>query len=91
MIMADYPTVGAIEALRLSRQMMKGNKFRLFCLDLSFIWWYFLGVCACGLGIYIVTPYHYTARAAFYQEISGRSTPADVEFPSINPEDYITE
>jgi uncharacterized membrane protein len=91
MIMADYPTVGAIEALRLSRQMMKGNKFRLFCLDLSFIWWYFLGICACGLGIYIVTPYHYTARAAFYQEISGRSTPADVEFPSINPEDYITE
>ncbi len=91
MIMADYPTVGAIEALRLSRQMMKGNKGRLFCLDFSFFGWYFLGACACGLGTFAVVPFHYTARAAFYEEISGRKTPEDVEFPSINPEDYIVE
>ena len=90
-IMADYPGVGAIEAMRLSRQMMKGNKFRLWCLDLSFIGWYLLGACACGLGAYVVTPYQYVARAAFYHEISGRKTPEDVEFPSINPEDYIIE
>ena len=90
-IMADYPTVGAIEALRLSRQLMKGNKLRLWCLDLSFIGWYLLGACACGLGGYAVTPYQYVARAAFYHEISGRKTPEDVEFPSINPEDYYIE
>lgn len=88
MIMADYPNVGVIQALRLSRQMMKGNKFRLFCLDFSFFGWYLLGACACGLGGYIVTPYQYTARAAFYSEISNRRTPDDVEFPSIDPEDY---
>ncbi|MBO7274241.1 MAG: DUF975 family protein [Clostridia bacterium] len=91
LIMADYPTVGAIEAMRLSRQMMQGNKWRLFCLDFSFIGWYFLGACACGLGTFAVVPFHYTARAAFYEEISGRKTPEDVEFPSINPEDYIVE
>ena len=91
MIMADYPEVGAIEALRLSRQMMKGNKFRLFCLDISFIGWQLLGACACGLGTYVVTPYQYAARAAFYHEISGRDNGEDVEFPSINPEDYIIE
>ena len=88
MIMADYPGVGAIEAMRLSRQMMKGNKFRLWCLDFSFIGWQLLGACCCGLGAYVVTPYQYVARAAFYHEISGRKTPEDVEFPSINPEDY---
>ena len=91
MIMADYPTVGAVEALRLSRQMMKGNKFRLFCLDFSFIGWALLGACVCGLGSYVVTPYQYAARAAFYHEISGRSTPEDVEFPSVNPDDYYIE
>lgn len=91
LIMADYSNVGAVEALRLSRQMMKGNKFRLFCLDLSFFGWYLLGACACGLGLYAVTPYQYAARAAFYHEISGRSTPEDVEFPSINPDDYYIE
>lgn len=89
MIMADYPTVGAIQALRLSRQMMKGNKYRLFCLDFSFFGWYMLGACACGLGGYVVTPYQYVARAAFYHEISNRQTPEDIEFPSINPDDYI--
>ena len=88
MIMADYPGVGAIEAMRLSRQMMKGNKFRLWCLDFSFIGWHLLGACCCGLGAYAVTPYQYVARAAFYHEISGRKTPEDVEFSSINPEDY---
>ena len=91
LIMADYPGVGAIEALRLSRQLMKGNKWKLFCLDFSFIGWMLLGACACGLGVYVVTPYQYVARAAFYHEISGRKTPEDVEFPSINPEDYIIE
>ena len=89
MIMADYPGVGAIEAMRLSRQMMKGNKFRLWCLDLSFIGWHLLGACCCGLGAYAVTPYQYVARAAFYHEISGRKTPEDVEFP--NGDDYMIE
>ena len=89
MIMADYPTVGAIEALRLSRQMMKGNKWRLFCLDFSFIGWHLLGAITCGLGNYFVTPYQYAAHAAFYNEISGRNASEDVEFPSINPDDYI--
>ena len=89
MIMADYPSVGAMEALRLSRQMMKGNKFRLWCLDFSFIGWYLLGSCACGLGGLVVTPYQYAARAAFYHEVSNRRTPVDVEFPSVNPDDYM--
>ena len=89
MIMADYPSVGAVEAMRLSRHMMKGNKWRLFCLDFSFIVWYLLGACACGLGIYVVIPYQCVAHAAFYNEISNRQTPEDIEFPSINPDDYI--
>lgn len=87
-LMADYPGIGAIQAMRLSRLMMKGKKWRLFCLDFSFIGWYLLGACACGLGAYIVTPYQYAARAAFYHEISNRNVPEDVEFPSVDPEDY---
>lgn len=89
MIMADYSNVGAIEALRLSRQMMSGNKWRLFCLDFSFIGWILLAICCtCGLGAFFIAPYQNVSRAAFYHEISNRTTPEDVEFPSINPEDY---
>lgn len=88
-IMADYPGVGVIEALRLSRQMMRGNKWRMFCLDFSFIGWILLAICCtCGLGVFFVMPYQNLSRTAFYHEISGRETPEDVEFPSINPEDY---
>ena len=88
-IMADYPGVGVIEALRLSRQMMRGNKWRMFCLDFSFIGWILLAICCtCGLGIFFIMPYQNLSRTAFYHEISGRTTPEDVEFPSINPEDY---
>ena len=88
-IMADYPGVGVIEALRLSRQTMRGNKWRMFCLDFSFIGWILLAACCtCGIGIFFVMPYQNIARTAFYHEISGRTPPEDVEFPSINPEDY---
>ena len=91
-IMADYPGVGAIEALRLSRQMMKGNKWRLFCLDFSFIGWALLAACCtCGIGYYFLTPYQYISHAAFYEEISNRGTHEEVEFPSVNPEDYYLE
>lgn len=90
LIMADYPNMSPIEALRASRQMMKGNKFRLFCLDFSFIGWALLGSCVV-LGVYAVTPYQYAARAAFYNDISGRDSHKDVEFPSINPSDYVIE
>ena len=85
-LMADYPGIGAIRAMRISRLMMKGKKWRLFCLDCSFIGWYLLGACACGLGAYIVTPYQYAARAAFYHEISNRKAPTKAEIPSIDPE-----
>ena len=92
LIMADYPGVGPIEALRLSRQMMRGNKWRLFCLDFSFIGWELLALCCtCTLGLYFVTPYQHVARAAFYEEISNRNVSDDVEFPSVNPEDYYIE
>ena len=71
MIMADAPDVGAIEALRLSRQMMQGNKWRLFCLDFSFIGWILLGSLTCGILYFMVYPYMYAARAAFYESIKG--------------------
>ena len=37
----DVPKRGALVALRNSRQMMRGNRFALFKLDLSF-WWYYV-------------------------------------------------
>ena len=69
---------------------MKGNKRRLFCLRLSFIGWIFLSVFTLGIAMIWIAPYMQAAETAFYDEISGRATAKEVEFPSINPEDYFT-
>ncbi len=65
----DYPNLSPKEILRTSRQMMKGYKWDLFVLDLSFIGWAFLGVITCGIGFLWTTPYQYTAVAHFYEDL----------------------
>ncbi|MGI5894584.1 MAG: DUF975 family protein [Candidatus Merdivicinus sp.] len=69
-ILAEHPEYGALEAIRRSKEMMRGNKMRLFILNLSFIGWVILGALTCGLGMLAVTPYMQAATADFYREIS---------------------
>ena len=52
-----------------SQEMMKGYKWKLFCLDFSFIGWYILGFFCFGVGTLWVSSYHATARAHFYEEL----------------------
>ena len=70
-IMADHPEYTWRECLNESRKMMKGNKWKLFCLDISFIGWYIVGAICLGVGMFWVYPYHYTARTEFYNELVG--------------------
>ena len=55
-----------VEIITESRQMMNGYKWKLFCLDFSFVGWYILGVLCFGIGTFFVVPYHQQARANFY-------------------------
>jgi uncharacterized membrane protein len=71
-IMNDDPSVGIMEAIERSKQMMMGNKWRLFCLHISFIGWAFLCMFTMGIGYLWLFPYFYAAEAAFYLEISGQ-------------------
>ena len=48
-ILADDPNKGALECLRLSKEMMRDNKFKLFCVDLSFIGWLILAAIPAGI------------------------------------------
>ena len=90
-IEADYPTLSAVDVLRNSCTLMRGNKLRLFRLQLSFIGWILLTVLTFGIGEILLAPYMNAALTAFYSEISGRDTAKEVEFPSIDPEDYFTQ
>ena len=56
-ILAEHPDMGANEAITASKEMMKGNKFRLFCLEFSFIGWGLLCSLPFLLSIGIVTSF----------------------------------
>ena len=68
-ILEEYPELSANEAIDRSRAMMKGHKFDLFWLFLSFIGWLFLCFITLGLASLWVTPYMETAVAAFYEDV----------------------
>lgn len=70
-ILAENPELTASEAIEQSKQMMTGNRWRLFCLQFSFIGWDILASLAFGIGHLWLIPYKQAATAAFYREISG--------------------
>ena len=92
-IYAEYPDLAVTDVIRNSIQLMNGNKWRWFCLQCSFIGWLLLtAICTCGIAtVLYVAPYMNAANTAFYNEISGRDTAKEVEFPSINPDDYFPQ
>ncbi len=69
-ILAENPNMTGSEAIEGSKQMMYGNRLRLFCLQFSFIGWDILATLAFGIGHLWLTPYKQAAYAAFYREIS---------------------
>ena len=66
-ILAENPQIKRKEAFILSKQMMKGNKWKAFVLDLSFILWYIASFLTFGvLGILYVNPYTIATRTELY-------------------------
>lgn len=73
-ILADHPEIGAMDAITLSRQMMKGNKWKSFVLDISFIGWVLLSALTLGLlSIFYVDPYIEATNAELYRALSGNA------------------
>ncbi len=69
-ILAENPQIERKEAFRISKEMMKNNKWKTFVLDLSFFGWHFLSVITFGLlGILYVNPYNAATMAELYVEL----------------------
>ncbi|MQS76693.1 DUF975 family protein [Companilactobacillus halodurans] len=52
-----------------SRQLMNGNKWRYFVLQLSFIGWWILGFISLGIGFIWIYPYYKLTMANFYHDL----------------------
>ena len=69
-ILAENPELSASEAIDRSKELMDGNKYRLFCLGFSFFGWIILSVITLGIGSIFLNPYMQAANAAFYRDIT---------------------
>lgn len=70
-VLADNPNIGIMEAINESKRMMRGNKWKLFCLYLSFIGWGILCIFTLGIGMIWLNPYIQVSVTAFYDMVNG--------------------
>ena len=68
-ILAENPELTANQAITKSKEMMKGHKFELFVLQLSFFWWFLLGGITFGLAYIYIVPYMGATFTNFYNSI----------------------
>lgn len=68
-IMVENPEMTASQVMKESKAMMKGNRWKLFCLSFSFIGWDILAALTFGVGHLVLCPYVEAAAAAFYRDL----------------------
>ncbi|NCB62152.1 MAG: DUF975 family protein [Clostridia bacterium] len=85
-LLADNPRLSRRRVFDLSREMMAGQKWRTFVLDLSFLLWNILSALTMGLvGIFFVNPYIAATDAELYtvlkRDAISRGAASPVELP----------
>jgi len=68
-ILIDNPDIGVSEAIRRSKEIMRGHKFDYFALQLSFIGWAILACLTFGIGFLWLIPYIQLTSIEFYRYI----------------------
>ena len=68
-ILAEDDTIDSMDALRKSKEMMDGYKWKYFCLGLRFIGWALLCVLTLGIGFLWLSPYIQVSYAKFYEDL----------------------
>lgn len=72
-IMCENPNLKPMEALKLSKKMVAGNRGELFALDLSFIGWWILCGISFGIASIYAIPYYLTTQALYYENFKIRA------------------
>lgn len=72
-ILADNPKIERKEVFRISKEMMKNNKWKTFILDVSFILWHILSLLTLGfLNILYVNPYRAATVTELYLNLKNK-------------------
>jgi uncharacterized membrane protein len=70
-ILADDGSIRARDAIKKSKKMMYGYKWKYVCLGFRFIGWFLLSILTLGIGFLWLFPYMQVSMAKFYDDISG--------------------
>ena len=82
----ENPEMTACEAIRESKRLLKGHKWELFVLELSYIGWFLLSCLTFGILLLWVYPKYATAIYYFYQDIKNKDGQNVTEQPASEQE-----
>lgn len=85
-ILADNRSLGALDILRTSKEMMRGNKWKFFCMGLRFVGWALLCILTLGIGFLWLFPYVAISTAKFYDDIRDNVHSAGTAVPPPAPQ-----
>lgn len=68
-VLSDDASLTAMEAIKRSKEMMRGNKWKAFCLSVRFSGWMLLSILTLGIGLLWLIPYMGVSFAKFYEDI----------------------
>lgn len=74
----DNPEITTKQAVEESEKMMKGNRGKLFLLNLSFIGWGILAIITIGIGSLWLLPYMIFSEIIFYQMLKSKTEKVEV-------------
>ena len=71
-ILSDDPNIRAMDAIKKSKKMMNGYKWKFFCLGCRFIGWCILGILSLFIGFLWIVPYIHISYAKFYEDVKAQ-------------------
>lgn len=68
-VLADDESIGPLQAITKSKELMYGNRWKLLCLGFRFLGWLLLCILTLGIGLLWLMPYMAVSYAQFYEDI----------------------
>jgi uncharacterized membrane protein len=68
-LLADNSEMSGPDAIKKSKELMNGNKYRYFCFLGRFAGWFLLGILSMGIGFLWIVPYFMASNARFYETL----------------------
>lgn len=89
-ILAEDPDISCKDAIKLSEDMMQGNKWKTFLMDVSFIGWYVLNIFTFGLLEWAwIIPYREATYAELYMELREEAKAKNTENAQLLFDQYL--